>query len=231
MRKQYRFNAVPEGEAVHTTQLSREGQYPISTLQTIATGETEFQTVRIDRVYKGGPQVRLLGSAPDAEAAAQAHRQWAFHYQRGQHSYSDVADSGKFTIYIPSSGFGNVLRIEAKSVLLLQDDYAQYSHALYIRYQKRNARKQVSGHHLTEAPILVVRGWGHPAPDSVMVPTGEKLADESVSVSRHELFSDKWGKDFVRDMTEYLKNRDPDTIYFNGLHFDAHELTDGNQPL
>ena len=102
----------------------------------------------------------------------------------------------KVTIYF-RGGMGAYCKVEAKAFEIEVGPYAQYGQAVTCRFIPKGARN-VRGFVQTYAPSLViVKGWGHFEPESMMAPA-EPGNVEGVTIQRgrHSVCSPKWDENF-----------------------------------
>lgn len=119
----------------------------------------------------------------------------------------------KVTLYT-TSGFGNMVKVEARLKEHGTRKYAQYNSAPFVKYVKKRARK-VTGFVQTFQPtLLIVAGWGHPEPDSMMVADKEPsdILGVTISRGRYTSFDPQWQKDFDSQFADYLGRDDVEVI-------------------
>lgn len=102
----------------------------------------------------------------------------------------------KVTIYY-RGGMGAYCKVEARAFEIEVGPYAQYGQAVTCRFIAKGARVP-RGFVQTYAPSLViVKGWGHFEPESMMAPA-EPGSVEGVTIQRgrHSVCSSEWSKNF-----------------------------------
>lgn len=113
----------------------------------------------------------------------------------------------KVTIY-KSSGMGNIIAIESHLKEFGFAPYAQYPAALQLVHRmkrKRSTYRNTYSPALGSPNVLVVKGWGQPAPASMW---GSSSTDGNVTVSRGRYSScdDRWQGDFNKMIDQHIES-------------------------
>ena len=106
----------------------------------------------------------------------------------------------KVTIYLPNEFMGNINQIEARLIEHGYQQYAQYKSVPFVKFipkRKRNIRKYIKGF---KPYILILNGWGHTAPDAMLIETDDPL----VSRSKYSSYDSKWQSDFDEAIDKYI---------------------------
>lgn len=221
MKSYTKSNAVPDGEVILS---DAKGLHPPTLkrlIQTIRVNPEELQTIKVDPSLDHEPEITLLETSRDAEAAAAVHAKWAFHFGhdgRGEYSFRQVADSGQFTIYTRAV-FG-INQQQVKQILIIEDPFTQYGDTLYVRSLEPRARK-VYAQRISAGPFLVLKGWNHPKLDSELQNLPTRIPGIKASRTRHSSFSKEYQIEFVRRFRPYVESLPEDQIYFNGLEYNS----------
>lgn len=102
----------------------------------------------------------------------------------------------KVTIYF-RGGMGAYCKIEARSFEIEIGPYAQYGQAVTCRFVAKGARNPRGFVQTYQPSLVIVKGWGHFEPESMMGPA-EPGSVEGVTVARgrHSVCSSEWSKNF-----------------------------------
>jgi hypothetical protein len=117
-------------------------------------------------------------------------------------THSSKITTGKATLYT-RNGFGAITRIEVKQASIEIRQYAQYNHAVECRFRKPRQRVDRGFVQTFQPDLLVLDGWGHPAPGAAFESVSES-ADCSVSRARYSACDPRWARDFNAQIDAYL---------------------------
>lgn len=110
----------------------------------------------------------------------------------------------RVTVYVRGM-MGNIQRIEASAFSAEVGKCAQYSSAVHFAFIPKGKRNVRSSVETSRPSLLVLDGWGHPAPDSMFLPE-EPTADPEVSIQRGRYRScdSRWQSDFDTMIDAYV---------------------------
>lgn len=109
----------------------------------------------------------------------------------------------KVTIYTGAT-FG-IQKYEGTLVDCGTKKYAQYDNAPFVAYIPKGKRKTTGFIKGYKPYILIVEGFGHPAPDDMFLPPIISETGVAVSKTRYSCFDDKYSHDFDAKIAEHLK--------------------------
>lgn len=118
---------------------------------------------------------------------------------------TDHVQTGPATLYIAGDLFGTINKVEVREVEAWIGAYAQHARAVHCHFTPKGARRRRGID--PEAPsgsLLVLAGWGHPAPASMFGEERESSTGARVSTSRHRAFSGSWRAEFDAMIGTYL---------------------------
>lgn len=113
----------------------------------------------------------------------------------------------KVTIY-KSSGMGNIIAIESHLKEFGFAPYAQYPDALQLVHRmkrKRTTYRATFSPALGSPNVLVVKGWGQPAPQS-MWGTSSTVGNVTVAKGRYSSCDDRWQGDFNKMIDQHIES-------------------------
>lgn len=119
----------------------------------------------------------------------------------------------KITVYTTSEFMGNVIAHEGKLVDCGYRNYAQYTNVPFVDFTPKGRRKVIRFVKGYNPYLVVVKGWGHPAPADMV---GKALSQDEVpggtvvvQQSTYKSFDAGWTRDFDAVIDAYLtKARD-----------------------
>ena len=124
----------------------------------------------------------------------------------------------RVTIYTKRS-FGNVQKIEgAKLVSVDVGPYAQHQDAVFVDFIPAGKRKERRLTHAHRPFVLILKGTGHPDPDSMLVQT-DQVGPMVIRESRYPSFDKRFLDDFNRIMDPHLETN-PDAVIFDRREVD-----------
>lgn len=118
---------------------------------------------------------------------------------------TDHTKTGPATLYLVNELFGTIRKVEAREAETWIGPYAQYARAVHCHFTPKGARRRRAIE--PEAPsgsLLVLSGWGHPAPASLFGDERETGTGVRVSTARHGAFSSSWRTEFDAMISAYL---------------------------
>ena len=113
----------------------------------------------------------------------------------------------KITVYTKSSLMGNIVKYEGKLIDCGTMKYAQYNNAPFVSFIPKRKRKGVRLVEGYNPYMLVLKGWGHPEPNDIMVPVSE-TETVTVTTTKYRSFDKQYGIDFNLQINEYLTKQD-----------------------
>jgi hypothetical protein len=116
-----------------------------------------------------------------------------------------VHRADKATLFVQGEfGFG-FRKFEVRWIEWEERPYAQYAHAIHVRFVPRGARRPRGFVHAgINWPFVVVAGWNVPDLTAEDFDTVREDAQVRVQQSRHRSFSPEWAVEFDAGLRAYL---------------------------
>ena len=112
---------------------------------------------------------------------------------------------GKATIYTQGM-LGNVVKIEARQVIVERVMHAQYLNAVQVRFVPKGARKERVIVETYVSHMLILEGHGHPDPAGAFDGGKSDVRDGVTAIwVKHRAFDGGYHRDFADMMTGYLE--------------------------
>lgn len=130
----------------------------------------------------------------------------------------------RVTIYLRGEFFGNIHRIEASAYAVEVGRYAQYPAAVHCAFRPKGCRRVRGTAQGYEPSLLILDGWGHPEPASMMTEPESTSSGTVVQVSRYMSCSPEWQSDFDAMIGAYLVEHPEVTVVADYRGHDTHTV-------